>query len=608
MASTGGRGLLDTSVDNGIESADERASRITEWSDMVVAATRATPDGWGRRTPRHGLATGRSGGDGRVALAARGGVGVSARWGQAEVGGGAVSLKGDQQRWALARVVAICAAATLTSMAFGYDVGVISGSLEDMATTLNLSTLQREAATSGLSFVAAIGAIGVSGGLLDWVGRKASIKLASVLLIAGAVTVSLARSFPTLLLGRSLQGLGSGCTIAATSVYITELAPAEYRGALVSLADIGINLGILLGYCVDYWVRVELADTPSERWRLSMGLAGVLPLLFLAVAPLLPETPRFLMMAGRDTEALEVLQRVTCCGDFDAAGRVMTELKVSMARQSGRCALSRHHTGSLNAGRPSAPGGRQQHQPRGSRRLSAVSLMPEPGPVRPSRVVAVAVGLGVAQQLTGTDAILYYTPSIFSGRPGGKLGTTMQFYANLAVGSCKFVGELVAAWLTERTGRRSLMIGGNLLLSAAVIVLACNFRLWNNDVVAILCLSLAMFGFSIGAGPLTLVVVNEMLPLHLRGRIVASTVAANRVTAGIVALTFLTLERATGVVNLFFMYGGIGLVVTAWYAAVLPELSGWSLEGPPPQDARGQEAADDDDGTEDEPLLLADAI
>ena len=141
------------------------------------------------------------------------------------------------------RVFLAASLAAINNLAFGYDVGVVSGSLADMATSLQLSTFEQEAATSGLNFVAGFGALLVSGNLLDRLGRRATLLIASLLLLLGAAVVCVAQGFAALLVGRALQGLGSGCSWSACSVYITEIAPPHARGALVAIADISINVG-----------------------------------------------------------------------------------------------------------------------------------------------------------------------------------------------------------------------------------------------------------------------------------------------------------------------------------------------------------------------------
>lgn len=112
-----------------------------------------------------------------------------------------------------------------------------SGLLKDMSASLHLTKFQEEAATSGLNFVAGIGAVLVSGNLLDRLGRRMTLLIASICLVLGAAMVSSSYSFAQLLVGRALQGMGSGASWCACSVYITELAPPQYRGALVAMSD-----------------------------------------------------------------------------------------------------------------------------------------------------------------------------------------------------------------------------------------------------------------------------------------------------------------------------------------------------------------------------------
>lgn len=393
---------------------------------------------------------------------------------------------------------------------------------------------------SGLNFVAGFGALLVSGNVLDLLGRRWTIMVASMLLIAGGVVVATAPSFPVLLLGRALQGLGSGCSWAACSVYITELAPTEIRGSLVTLADISINLGILIGYCVDYAVRTQMADNRDLSWRLGMGLSGVFPLMYCLAFPCLPETPRWLVMKGRDKDALVVIRRT--CGKSEAGARQeLQHLKAAQDRQT---------QGALTWAQTWCPSSRAT-----------------------TYIVWIAVALGLAQQLTGTEAILYYTPVLFAN-----LSESHQFLANLSVGFCKLFGELVAASMAECVGRRKLMIYGNFALCASVFGIALSFLYDGGVIVSVACLSAVMLTFSIGAGPFTFVVVNEMLPLQFRGKGVATSVFFNRLGSGTVALTFLSLKNAVGVPNAFFMYGGFGLLTTLFYIMVLPDLAGVSLE------------------------------
>jgi Na+/melibiose symporter-like transporter len=183
------------------------------------------------------------------------------------------------------------------------------------------------------------------------------------------------------------------------------------------------------------------------------------------------------MMKNRDSEALTVIRKTGGHGEAGAR-KLLSELRVAHERQ----------------------------EEQGGELSWTQTLCPRSSAVRGT--VAVAIALGLAQQLTGTEAILYYTPVLFA-----HMSEYHQFLANLSVGFCKFIGELFAAALAECVGRRSLMIYGNLLLCASVFGIAASFQFGASVVVSVMCLSLVMLTFSIGAGPFTFVVVNEMLPL-----------------------------------------------------------------------------------------------
>ncbi len=466
----------------------------------------------------------------------------------------------------------------------GYDVGVISGSLADMASSLDLSTFEQEASTSGLNFVAGVGALIISGNLLDRVGRRATLLASSLLLLVGTVVVTLAGSFGVLLAGRALQGLGSGCSWCAASVYITEIAPSRWRGALVSISDIGINVGILLGYAADRIVNVLVEGGANVRWRVAMGLAATIPLLFVCCFPLMPETPRWLVMAGRDDEARVALRKGECGASEPAP--------------DGRAVVP--------AAAPSAAGSEAEEEAlaqlklalRGTRELSWYeSILPHGAAGK--RLTVLVLALGLAQQLTGTEAILYYTPRILDEcppdgpKPAGCSSADFVFLVSIGVGACKLVGELVAAALVERTGRRQTMAVSNLLLSLGVVAIALQLALGGPAAVGAIALCLVMLFFSLGPGPLTFVVVNEIIPLERRAKLVALSVFFNRLGSGTIALTFLSLKESIGDWQAFALYAAVGFAITLFYALAVPDLTGQALEAAgPSSDADAEEGGD----------------
>jgi len=532
--------------------------------------------------------------------------------------------------------------AALNNMAFGYDVGVISGSLIDMASSLDLSVFAQEMATSGLNFVSGLGALGGAGMFMDTFGRRATLLVSSLLLLLGGTAVTFAHNFDVLLFGRALQGLGSGCAWCACAVYIAEMAPKEWRGGLVAISDISINVGILLGFALDRTINLSFPHDADLRWRVAMGVSLLLPLIYLVAYPFLPESPRWLLMRGRKAEADRVLAWLegpgkqhevngVAIGASDSTSAI-PDVEISAAHEGSQgCRESTSQQGATGrdaqgvapdgtrppsstraiVGDPpvwASSGGTDAegrvegaHVPhlRTTRNLStghAVftwrdSLLPPTNFER--RQVLVALGLGLAQQLTGTEAILYYTPRILNQcvdpEERAAVGISQEevencvsvdvvFLVSLGVGVSKLIGEFVAAAVVDTVGRRRTMVFSNLALSIFVLCIALRFPLGWPLAASATSLCFAMLFFSLGPGALTFVVVSEMLPLYMRAKVVAMSVFFNRLCSGTIALTFLSLNEAIGPFAAFGLYAGLGILITIFYGACVVETTGKSLE------------------------------
>ena len=432
------------------------------------------------------------------------------------------------------RLICLSWAVCMCNITFGYDVGAVSETLTSIQGAFGLSDLMAGTFTGALNLAAAVGALLVSGSTLDVLGRKGTLLVASILLIIGGVTVASATNTYALMTGRAVQGLGIGTCWCASTTYITEVTPAAWRGSLVSISDISINFGILVGYAVGYGVG------NATNWRVVMALSAVPPCIFLLVSFWVPETPRWLAMRGEDDKALKVLSQFTHADDHATAERVLEEIC-----EERRALLANNNI---------------------SDATWAETL---------SNAPPLATALAVAQQITGTEAILYYASYIIPGDP------STQFIANLGIGGCKFFFELCAAPLADSEGnyggRRNLMILGNGVVVAALVSLAGALYFGDSVIASVALVSLAMAGFSLGPGPFTFVLVNEIVPFRYRGKGVAMAVACNRIVSGTVALTFLVFEDAIGVPAVFLFYAMLGLVSTALYYK-MADTRGASLE------------------------------
>lgn len=209
----------------------------------------------------------------------------------------------DLNRYALA-----CALlASLNSTLLGYDIGVIAGAILFIKEDLGISEVQEELLVGSLNIVSLIGAA-CAGRIADAVGRRWTMAIAALFFLVGAGIMGVAPRFSLLMVGRLLEGIGVGFALMIAPVYTAELAPASSRGSLVSLPEIFINIGILLGYMISYFFSGLPA---SISWRLMLGV-GMLPALVLAFGVLLmPESPRWLVMQNRIREAEIVLQRTS---------------------------------------------------------------------------------------------------------------------------------------------------------------------------------------------------------------------------------------------------------------------------------------------------------
>jgi MFS transporter, SP family, galactose:H+ symporter len=271
---------------------------------------------------------------------------------------------GNSASTAFVFIAAIFAA--LGGLLFGYDTGVISGAVIFIKKDFALSVFPEELVVGIVLVGAATGALG-GGRLADRFGRRSMLLATSVIFCAGAIVCPLSTSFAMLLAGRVIVGLGIGLSSTTVPVYISEVSPAGARGWQVSLFQLAITVGILGAYLVDY------AFAASENWRWMLGLAFV-PGAMLGLGMLkMPESPRWLIHHGRQSEARLVLARIRGTADVETELHDM-ESTVSQS-------TSRGHWSDLWA--PA---------------------------VRPALIVG--VGLAIFQQITGINTVIYYAPTI----------------------------------------------------------------------------------------------------------------------------------------------------------------------------------------------------
>lgn len=429
----------------------------------------------------------------------------------------------------------IAAIAALGGLLFGYDTGVISGALLFIRQAMALSDTMQGIVVAIALAGAALGAA-VAGTLSDRIGRKGVILGAALLFIIGAVLSAVAHGLTVLLLGRIAVGIAIGVASMLTPLYLAEIAPARDRGAIVSLNQFCITLGILVSYLVGFGFAGI-----GDGWRWMLGL-GAVPGLILAVGMLiLPESPRWLAGHGRIADAERTLR--TLRGGHDVAAE-LGALRTDIAREHGQ-------------------------RPRLADLLSP----------RLRRPLVIGIGLAMFQQITGINTVIYFAPTIF--QKAGLSSAATSILATAGVGAVNVVMTLVSIRLIDGAGRRRLLFWSLSGMAATLLALSAAFAIGPAGGLAwIAVVSVAAFVgfFAIGLGPVFWLLIAEIFPLALRGTAMSAATVANWTFNLVVSATFLNLVAAFGSAGAFLVYAVLSLLAVAFVAGFVPETKGRSLE------------------------------
>ncbi|KAI3849863.1 hypothetical protein MKW98_026777 [Papaver atlanticum] len=442
-------------------------------------------------------------------------------------------------------VFACAVFASLNSVLLGYDVGVMSGAIIFIQEDLKISEVQQEVLVGILSIVSLLGSLG-GGRTSDAIGRKWTMGLAAMIFQTGALVMTFAPTFAVLMIGRLLAGVGIGFGVMVAPVYIAEISPTIARGSLTSFPEIFINLGILLGYVSNYAFSGFSVHT---GWRIMLGV-GILPSVFIGFALfVIPESPRWLVLQNRVDEARAVLLKTN-----DNEEEVEERLAEILAA-----------AGFGNADKTE------------EKAVWRELLDPSPS-LR--RMLVTGFGIQCFQQITGIDATVYYSPTIF--RDAGITDKTKLLAATVSVGFTKTIFILVAIILIDRVGRKPLLYVSTIGMTACLLGLAFTLTVMGNGQVGIALAILLVCGnvafFSVGIGPVCWVLTSEIFPLRVRAQAAALGAVGNRLCSGLIAMSFLSVSRAITVGGTFFIFSLISAVSVAFVYKHVPETKGKSLE------------------------------
>jgi len=449
--------------------------------------------------------------------------------------------------------------ATLGGLLFGYDTGVISGTVGSLDNFFVIPKgLSETAASAFKGFLvssALIGCIigGVFGGLVSKkLGRKNGLILAAILFLISAFGSAMPEMFigtlgeldhtfaTVFIVYRIIGGIGVGLASMLSPLYIAEIAPAKSRGKLVSFNQLAIVGGFMIVYFVNYFISRsggsdEWLNTIGWRW---MFASEVIPAgLFLGLLFFVPDTPRSLMLRNKPEEALKVLVKVN--GE-EEGNRVLAEIEASMNdRTSGHI-------------------------------LSFGWL-----------VIIIGVLISVFQQFVGINVVLYYAPEIFKTIASG---TDSALFMTIIVGVVNFLFTIIAVKTVDKYGRKPLMVIGAAGMAVAMLSLGFVFFSGATGYLALFCMMLYVASFAMSWGPVAWVLLAEIFPNKIRGKALAIAVAAQWISNYLVSLTFPMMNDnsyLTGLFNHGFAYWGYGIMSVLAMLFILkyvPETKGKTLE------------------------------
>lgn len=440
-------------------------------------------------------------------------------------------------RWGL-WLMMVGAVSVTSGLAFGYDQGVIGGALTFMADEFGFGSFVEGLVTSWVTLGALFGAL-VGGAMADRFSRKRSLIVAAYLFVIGALVQALAPGVAVLVTGRFVIGFGVGIASVTAPMYVAESVPSAVRGRYVSGYQLAITIGILAAQFSDY----VLSD--DGTWRLMVGLAAIPGLLLLLAAYPVPHSPRWLMSVGRRDEARASIIKVRGSWRVD-------EAVAEIERQV-------------------------DNEPTSSWSDLLV------GGVR--RALYVAVGLALFQQVTGINAVIYYSNQILA--EAGFTTASAQAGASLiAVGVVNVLATFIAIAFVDRLGRRPLLMAGMTGMLVGLLGLSVSFlyEATPDDTHSIvgslsiiwMVVFIASFAFSLG--PVVWTVISEVFPTHVRAKGMSVATAVNWGAAFVLTLLFPDLLDWIGSSATFALLAAFTVAGLWWTWRNVPETRGKSLE------------------------------
>jgi SP family sugar:H+ symporter-like MFS transporter len=458
-----------------------------------------------------------------------------------------------EMRKSSAYVIALSCVAAIGGFLFGFDSGVINGTVDALAKAFGTNAAGTGFAVASVLLGCAVGAFG-AGRLADTLGRRPTMLLTAIVFLVTAVATGAASSPQFFIAARITGGVAIGAASVLAPMYIAEVAPAHMRGRLASLQQMAIVSGLFCAFLSnDILARLAGGAGASfwfgaPAWRWMFWMEAVPAAAFVLGTLRIPESPRFLIFRGKHERAREIFARIGA-----DAETLVQEVEQSL---------------------------KGEHRPR----LSDLII---PGTGRIAPILWVGIGLAAFQQFVGINIIFYYGEILWKAA-----GATEQWALriNVLTGLVNILATIPAIALVDRIGRKPLLLAGSVGMTLTLGAMAMVFATAGVGpdgkpllshmaaVAGLVAANLYIVAFGVSWGPVMWVLLGEMFPNQLRGAALAVSGATNWLANFAVTVTFLPLLSAVGLAGAYGFYAAAAAISLPFVWAAVRETKGKTLE------------------------------
>ncbi|HCX20322.1 MAG: MFS transporter [Flammeovirgaceae bacterium] len=452
-------------------------------------------------------------------------------------------------------IILISLVATLGGFLFGFDSGVINGTVKGLESAFDAQDIGSGFNVASMLLGCAVGAF-FAGRLADRYGRKTMLLVASVLFIISAWGSGIATSSGEFIVYRILGGLAVGAASVMAPAYISEIAPAKYRGALATVQQIAIISGLFFSFLSNYLLAGVSGSAENilwmgyETWRWMFWMELIPAFTFMISLLFIPYSPRYLMAGHKKEKALKVLTRLY--------GSISAQQKIGEIEKS----LS------------------SDHQPKLSDLFDKVK-----GRIRP--IVWIGIGLATFQQLVGINVVFYYGAVLWQAVGFGESDALL---INVLSGALSILAVIVSLLLVDRIGRKPILVIGSVGMAIALALVVVSFATGslggdgtlqlsdNMGILALVSANAYVVFFNFSWGPVMWVMLGEMFPNQLRGSGLAISGLAQWISNFLVTLTFPILLVSAGLAFAYGIYTAFAFISIFFVVKYVYETKGKELE------------------------------